>query len=267
MAGTKIRALTLVLAAASLVLAGAAQAADFEPVAAQDSAGAFSASLTPFSGWVPGVDGTVGGPRRSVDVSLTPLDIVENIDDFIDILDGIYIGWGEIRSGRFGLFFDMYHLEVSSAASIDRGAISLGLDLAFRQSTGMVAGTYRIWEDQQGHLDAMAGARITDIDINIGVGLNRFNFNRSGGDTWTDAVVGMKGQYALDHKWSLTGWGVIGGGGSDITWDLYGALTYAWRPGMDISAGFRALQIDYDSNDFKWDVLQYGPVVNATFKF
>ena len=267
MAGTNIRALTMVSAAVSLLFAGAAQAADFESVTAHDKGGAFSVSLTPFSGWIPGVDGTVGGPRRSVDVSLTPLDIVENIDDFIDVLDGIYIGWGEIRSGRFGLFFDMYHLEVSSAASIDAGAISLGLDLAFRQSTGMVAGTYRLWEDQQGHLDAMAGARITDIDINVGISLNRFNFAGSRGDTWTDAVVGVKGQYVLDPTWSLTGWGVIGAGGSDITWDLYGALTYAWRPGMDISTGFRALQIDYDSSNFKWDVLQYGPVVNATFKF
>jgi len=27
------------------------------------------------------------------------------------------------------------------------------------------------------------------------------------------------------------------------------------------------MKIDYTSNDFTWDVLQYGPVINATLEF
>jgi hypothetical protein len=226
-----------------------------------------SVTVTPFSGWVPGVDGTVGTRAASVDVSLSPLDVMRNVDDFVDVLDGIYIGWGEFRYGRIGLFYDVFYLDVSSAASIDKGVITLGLDLAFSQSTGTFAATYRVWEEGRSHWDLMAGARVSDIDIRIAANLNELKGAVSRGESWTDAIVGTKGRYALAPQWSLSGWGLIGGGGSDLTWDLYGAVDYTVRPGFDLSLGFRGMKIDYSSDDFTWDVLQYGPVFNATFRF
>jgi hypothetical protein len=225
-----------------------------------------SVTVTPFSGWVPGIDGTVGGRNATVDVSLSPLDAMRNIDSFVDVLDGIYIGWGEFRYGRVGLFYDVFYLDVSSAESIDRGVITLGLDLAFRQSTGTFAATYRVWEEGRSHWDLMAGARVSDIDIRIAANLNALRRTASRGESWTDAIVGMKGRYVLAPQWSLSGWGLVGGGGSDLTWDLYGAIDYTVRPGFDLSLGFRGMKIDYSSDDFTWDVLQYGPVFNATFR-
>ena len=150
---------------------------------------------------------------------------------------------------------------------MDRGAVTLGLDLAFRQSTGTFAATYRVWEQGRSHWDLMAGARISNIDIGIAANLNALRVARSGSESWTDVILGMKGRYQIAPQWSLSGWSLVGGGGSDLTWDLYGAVDYTIRPGFELSVGFRAVKIDYSSSDFKWDVLQYGPVVNATFKF
>jgi len=249
------------------VLSQAAQAVASEPAPTGARNNEVSVTLTPFSGWVPGIDGTVGGRNRSVDVSLPPIDVMRNIGDFVDVLDGIYIGWGEFRYGRFGLFYDVFYLDVSSVESMDRGAVTLGLDLAFRQSTGTFAATYRVWEQGRSHWDLMAGARISNIDIGIAANLNALRVARSGSESWTDVILGMKGRYQIAPQWSLSGWSLVGGGGSNLTWDLYGAVDYTIRPGFDLSVGFRALKIDYSSSDFKWDVLQYGPVVNATFKF
>ena len=257
----------LVLTMATALMPAAAVASEPSSTAVSNSGHEMTATLTPFSGWLSGVSGTVGGASSSVDVDLTPIDIIENIDEFIDVIDGIYIGWGEFRYRRFGLFFDIYHLNVSSTQSIDQGIITANVDLAFRQTTATFAGTYRLWNNMHGHLDAMAGVRVNDIDIGIALGVGILNPSLNRGDNWTDAIVGMKGQYAIDPKWSLTGWALIGGGSSDITWDLYGAVTYSVRPGFDMSVGFRGLKIDYSSSDFTWDVLQYGPVLNATFKF
>ena len=253
---------------AALLQIGAANAdGTVQPSSLANDEPAVSVTLTPFSGWVPGIDGRVGGPNRSVDVSLPPMQIIGNLDDFFDALDGLYIGWGEMRYGRVGLFYDAFYLDLSSAASIDRRAVSLGLDLGFRQSTGTFAATYRVWEQGRSHWDVMAGARVSDIDIRIAADLNALQTARSAGESWTDAIVGTKARYVLDTQWSLSGWGLVGAGGSNLTWDLYGAVDYTVRPGFDLSVGFRGMKIDYTSHDFTWDVLQYGPVVNATFRF
>jgi hypothetical protein len=266
MALKSIRALVFCLATALLTSGAVGEEPNGSPPI--ESPSGISVTLTPFSGWVPGFDGKIVGPQgNSVSLSVSPIDVIKNVDELIDVLDGIYIGWGEIRHRRFGLFFDVFHLEISSFASIDRRFVSGSVDVAFRQSTGTIAGTYRVWQAAHGHIDAMAGVRISDISGHVGLTLNNFSATREGGDTWTDGIFGVKGQYKLDPKWSLTGWGLIGGGASDITWDLYGALTYAVRPGFDLSVGFRGLKIDYSTDDFTWDVLQYGPVVNATFQF
>ena len=257
----------LFLAISAACFSHGAVASEFEAPATTTNQRGFSATLTPFSGWIPGIEGTVAGPRASADLSITPIDMLNNIDGLIDVVDGIYIGWGEIRYHKVGLFFDVYYLDISSAATIGKGGVNAGLDVAFRQNTTTWAGTYRVYESGQGHLDAMAGVRISDIDLGIGLRAGPINVALDRGASWTDGIVGMKGQYRIDPKWSVTGWGLIGGGASDITWDLYGALTYNWRPGVDLSVGFRGLKIDYSTADFKWDVLQYGPVVNATVKF
>jgi hypothetical protein len=239
-------------ALALAIMSHAAPAIASEPkpsyVPAHDAA--VSVTVTPFSGWVPGVDGRVGGRAASVDVSLSPLDVMRNINDFVDVVDGIYIGWGEFRYGRVGLFYDVFHLDVSSAESIGSDVITVGFDLAFRQSTGTFAATYRVWEEGESRWDLMAGVRISEIGIRIAANVNDFRGLTKGGEGWTDAIVGMKGRYALAAQWSLSGWGLIGGGGSDLTWDLYGAVDYTVRPGFDLSLGFRGMKIDYSSNDF-----------------
>ena len=47
-------------------------------------------TIAPFNVWVPGMKGTVGvfGTQASVDV--TPIDILRNIGDLVDALDGLY---------------------------------------------------------------------------------------------------------------------------------------------------------------------------------
>ena len=45
----------------------------------------------------PSIDGAVGGPNTAVDIFLSPLDALRNIDNLVSILDGIYVGWGEVH--------------------------------------------------------------------------------------------------------------------------------------------------------------------------
>ena len=58
--------------------------------------------VLPVYGWIPGVKGDVavfGQPRAHID--LTPIDILNNLEGFIDVLDGVYFGAGQIRRNRY----------------------------------------------------------------------------------------------------------------------------------------------------------------------
>ena len=226
-------------------------------------------TIAPFYGWIPGTKGTVGvfGTRASVDV--TPIDILKNIGDFVEILDGLYIGAGEIRYGRVGFLYDVFYLNVSVTKDIDRRFISGGLDVRFRQSTTTLAGTYRVMQSSTSHLDLIAGLRIWDVKTDLGVNLNIASGVASDGSRWVDPIIGVKGRTAVSPKMSLSGWALIGGAGvgSDLTWDLYGGVNYEVRKGFELSLGFRAMSADYQDGDFIWDVTQYGPLMGATFIF
>jgi hypothetical protein len=227
-----------------------------------------SIAVSPFYMWLPGMNGTIGVLGTTVDVDLTPIDIIENLGDFLDALDGLYMGTGELRYREFGLMYDVFYLDVSSSREIDRAVISGTLDAGFSQTMVTLAATYRFWETEHGYLDALAGARIWDINMDVGANLNIAALTASDGDSWVDPIVGAKARYNISPNTYLNGWAMIGGfgAGSDFTWDVWTNVGYQWNNWLDLYAGFRAAGADYQNGTFIWDVTQYGPVFGATIK-
>jgi hypothetical protein len=248
---------------ATLVTAAPAGAADlYEPMRSgaplvEDNGHGFEWSIIPFNGWIPGMSGTVGAFNVTTTVDITPIEILQNLDTFLDVLDGAYIGSGQVRYNRFGLLYDVFYLDVSS--TIDIGHV--GVDVSFSQFMGTIAPTYRVLESPKGYLDALAGIRYYDISNEVGV--------FSDGGSWTDPIVGVSGRYNLSDRVYVSGWGMIGGfgAGSEFTWDLWGNVGYQWHDWLDIYAGFRGTGADYHSGGFTWDVIQYGPTVGAVLRF
>ena len=92
-------------------------------------------------------------------------------------------------------------------------------------------------------------------------------FSGSDGDTWVDGIVGAKARVNLDAKWFLNGWGMIGGGGSNVTWDVLAGIGYQWNDRISTTLGYRALGVDYENDGFVYDVVQHGPVLGMVFRF
>jgi hypothetical protein len=92
-------------------------------------------------------------------------------------------------------------------------------------------------------------------------------FSGNDGDTWVDAIVGAKTRVNLDAKWYLNGWGMIGGGGSNVTWDVLAGIGYQWNDRLSTTFGYRALGVDYEEDGFVYDVVQHGPVLGLVFRF
>ncbi len=54
--------------------------------------------------------------------------------------------------------------------------------------------------------------------------------------------------------------------GSDLSWNVQGFLGYRtslFGQPTTFTAGYRALYVDYDHNEFKWDVTQQGPILGV----
>jgi hypothetical protein len=221
-------------------------------------------SLAPYA-FLPGINGNTQalGAANSVKVSLSPWDFAEVL---LDNLDFAFIGAAEARRDEFGVLFDVLHLQLSAGRVTPRGFLRANMDLTQTMATAM--GTYRVAETDMGHLDLMAGARLWNVDL----GLKLFPaigpmVARNDGDTWIDPMVGVKGKHELGGPWSFSGWAMVGGGASDISWDIYGALNYDVRENFSLLAGYRAIGIDYQSGGFVFDLVMAGPLLGAVWRF
>ena len=225
-------------------------------------------NIVPFYLWLPGLNGTVGvfGVNAAIDV--TPIDILKDLGDFLDVLEGLYMGTGEVRYDQFGFFYDVYYIDVASSNEIDVAFVRGNLDVGFSQVMATMAGSYRFYETDAGYVDALAGLRIWHVDLQVGVNLNIAATTASSGDTWVDPLIGGKGRYNLTDNWYLSGWAMIGGfgAGSEFMWDVWANAGYEVNGWLDVFLGFRSAGADYQDESFIWDIHQYGPVLGATIK-
>ena len=85
-------------------------------------------------------------------------------------------------------------------------------------------------------------------------------------------MIGLKGLSALgDSKFFISGGLVIGGfgvnAGSDIFWDASINLGYQWTEGFSNTLGYRYLDVDYEKDDFLYDVVQDGITLGLSWRF
>jgi len=58
--------------------------------------------------------------------------------------------------------------------------------------------------------------------------------------------------------------------GSDLSWNAQGYLGYrtsVFGQPTTFAIGYRALYVDYNHNEFKWDVTQQGPILGVALRF
>ena len=113
-----------------------------------------------------------------------------------------------------------------------------------------VYGTYR-FDLGQTKLDAYAGARIWDIDVDVDVRAGAFSGEFGGGDTWVDPVLGARLQQRIAPSWRLQVQSDVGGfgidGASDFTWNVMGGIAYDGWESTSVFLLYRALGVDFDS--------------------
>jgi hypothetical protein len=218
--------------------------------------------FTPYV-WATGIWGDVAvGRAPTADVEATFGDIIEN-------LDFAAMAMFEARRGRWGLILDGLYSKLSADGPSPAPGFSR-TDVELRTGVVEPAVAYRVWEKEALSIDVVGGARIWIVDTEMklsGTGLPPARFEDT--QTWGDPFVGGRLTVRVAERWSVTVLGDVGGFGigSDLTWQVFGGVSFDITKTWLLKAGYRALGVDYENGSFKLDIVSHGPVVGLGIRF
>lgn len=264
---------TLAMCIGLLAVTPAKVRADALPIPGQSEVGwRFDLSTYAFLPLSTTGSSTVAGRSVPVDLSLS---------DVLDILDFASAGRLEAWNGDFGVIVDANYMSIGASGPFPIPAGStfsvnvrqkwFGLLAAYRVANG----TYGT-RNQRYTFDVQAGARYNSIRQVVNLQTpGPINPPTAGGDeSWVEPVIGARGMWRLNDKWTtvaaidLGGFGV---GGNDL--QVGANIGFDYRPWKNTSIifGYRYFSIDYNTtlsgNAFAYDSTQHGPYIGVKFRF
>lgn len=240
-----------------VMLAGIVVAAAAPQAWAQD--GTWHGAATIY-GWLPAIQGAQEGPDGQPVVDITGPDV-------LDALDFAFMAAGEVRRDRFGLMFDGVYADLGFDGEARRVDVSGSLDTELWFASG--AGFYRLYEENGALADVYGGLRAMGVSADFGVEIGQFSRSRTVTVNWVDPIVGLRGLYPLGDRFSVSGRADIGGFGvgSELTWQAYGGVNYAFSDSWLGTLGYRYMSIDYDDDRLTLDIALQGPLIGITYEF
>jgi hypothetical protein len=220
-----------------------------------------------------GLDGTVGirGVTSDLDMSIS------------DVLDDFEAGFMGLLSARKGPW--MYSLEGVYFKLADQGAKSVtgpfghvtvngALELTTKMYVYQGTVGYRVL-DGTTSVDVIGGLRYTKLDVDMNVTITTTpgivfpggSRSASGSESWTDAVVGARVHHPVSDHVSLLGYADVGGGGSDLTYQVIAGANWEFSKGYTAKAGYRLLDWDYEEDGTTWDMTASGPYLGLGIRF
>jgi hypothetical protein len=229
--------------------------------AADSSQDEWKFAISPYF-WGAGMSGDVGQfgmPKVHTDTSF---------DNILSDLDFSFMGIAEARKNRFSLFADIVYTKVSSSTSTPRGFFADHVNLKSETFAGLVGAGYAVAQGSRGTLDLVGGLRVWDARSEITFKGGRLDGrSATDSDTWVDAIGGFRGKFILGNDFYISGWALAGGGDADLDWDVAAMLGYDFNQSVSAVLGYRALGVDYQNNDFVYDVVQRGPTAGVVLHF
>lgn len=238
--------------------------------------------ITPYL-WAAGLSGKISpfqrGKTLDVDKSFSDVLAHLNAGGFLNIRarhqrfvlsgDIMYVRTRDARATGPLSAFQIPGLGITlpSGASIDARADTT-------QFMATMLGGFRLVDNQVVTLDVLGGARLWHISNRIRVSAfhpstGRHTASYREGFSWIDPLMGARFFLPLTAKWSLHSAADAGGfaAGSDLTWSVLASTTYNVTETLSVSAGYKALSVDYDNHGHVYHILLRGPVAGMTWRF
>jgi hypothetical protein len=224
--------------------------------------------LTPYL-WFAGLKGDVatipGAPAAPIDIS--PSDAIEDTETGLMLLF-------DAKRGRHGVFADFLYTDVRSDEDLLPPPIGLTLRSVTKTTIFSLAYQYEVSRHDHAVLDLVAGTRYWNIDSELSFGSGTggpLDGRRVDNDeSWFDPMLGVKGRMPLGNTdFYIQGGATLGGFGvgSDLFYDLDGAIGYQWTPTIGSALGYRLFDVDYEDDGFVYDARQQGWQMGLTWAF
>ncbi len=174
------------------------------------------------------------------------------------------------EKGRFGIYSDLIYLNLqgsdSATGNIVGNPVTLNLDATIQGFITTNALGYRVIDTPTTKISGYGGFRYFWMDVDLDFALGGFRASANSQGSVFDGVIGLRGETKLSDRWALTYLGDIGTGQSEVTWQAFGGLGYAFES-FDLFAGYRAMRWQFDNTAKLDDFYTHGPVVGARFRF
>jgi hypothetical protein len=208
--------------------------------------------VNPSNKLLPSASGTIGFGQLASHLSWVP-----------------FMGAAEFRNGAVGIAFDYLHAPVRTGIQTRNILFGSGTN-GMTADVGNATFLYRAIADPIQYLDVGAGVRVWGFNTNISLSQALLPaVNISGGGAWADPLIAARYHRELGNGFGATLYGDVGGFGlgADLDWQVIATVDYAFRPGIDLQAGFRSLNFNQTVPRAGLNVNMYGPLIAATFRF
>lgn len=248
----------------------------------EDKKSDWALQVTPFL-WAASLSGKISPFQRG-----STLDVDKS---FSDVMEHLRVGgflnlWA--RHQRFVLSGNLMYVDTRDArasgplsafqipglgVTIPAGASAEGR-VDSTQFMATLLGGYRVLDTPEFTLDMLTGMRFWHISNSISVttshisiGSHSASYSEDFG--WIDPLIGTRIFVPLTDNWSLQSEADIGGfgAGSHFTGSILASATYTFTDTLSVSAGYKALKVDYDHNGHVYNTLLSGPVMGVTWRF
>jgi len=246
-------------------------AGGFSHASASSETDRWQYEITPYL-LVAGMEGTAGVRGYNTDLDASFSDIIDNLD--VGFMGLFMARKGPWSLGLEGVYIDLSNestTPVTGPAGFRSGNGKLDVSSTMYIAQGTVE--YRL-VDGKTMLDGVGALRYTKLDLDMDVVI-QFDEPRpfdgadseGGSDAWVDAVVGLHVRHSVSDKTTLLGYLDIGGGGSDLTYQLMGGINWEFTKGYTAKLGYRYLYWDYEDGGFVWDMTAKGPYLGLGIRF
>jgi hypothetical protein len=256
-------ALLLVLAAAasSTLTAGPVESSAPAPTAENQ----WSFTLTPY-GWGTFINGTISAGDRSADVDVSLKNVLKKLDMAMMVS-------AELRYNRWSFTGDLIYARLHDDIDPPAGILFSSTHEVIKETLVTLELGYRVIDSKPAFLDVFAGARIYNFYSQIVLRPSLVNpnpgVNNSGTQTWADPIFGLRGRYYVSRAVFLNFYGDVGGfgAGSDLSWQVLGAVGVQASHWCDVELGYRALGFDYQPGRTNQKITMHGPIIGAVIHF
>ncbi len=215
---------------------------------------------------------TVAGQSAELDL---------NLGDVLDVLDFAAAGRYEAWKGDIGFIVDANYVGIEQDASLP-GPLNADANVDVRQKWFGILAAYRVADGPYGEknqrftVDIQGGVRFNSIRQEISITTpGPMTLPVLGGDEgWIEPVVGARGMWRLNDKWTSIAsleLGGFGAGGNDLQIGANIGFDYQPWEKVALTFGYRYFSIDYSdalsTGDFAYDVTQHGPYFGLKYFF